>query len=70
MAPSQGSGTAAYRAAGEARRVGSSQQALLEALASRGVEAPAVEPPVYRPWRGRRRIEVTEAELEGSGPVP
>jgi len=47
------------------RRVGSSEQALLDALARRGVPVPAVDPPVYRPWRGRRRIDVTEAELKG-----
>jgi ATP-dependent Clp protease ATP-binding subunit ClpA len=46
------------------RRVGASEQALLEALARRGVQVPAVDPPVYRPWRGRRRVEVTEAELK------
>ena len=45
-------------------RVGSSQQALLAALARRGVPVPEVDPPAYRPWRGRGRIEVTEAELK------
>ena len=24
---------------------------------------PEVDPPLYRPWRGHQRIEVTEAEL-------
>jgi Clp amino terminal domain, pathogenicity island component len=43
---------------------GSSQRSLLEALARRGVPVPEVDPPTYRPWRGRRRIEVIEAELE------
>ncbi len=46
------------------RRVGSSRQDLLAALARRGVRVPEVDPPIYRPWRGRRRIEVSEAELE------
>jgi Clp amino terminal domain, pathogenicity island component len=46
--------------------LGSSQRDLLEALARRGVRVPEVDPPAYRPWRGLRRIEVTEAEL---GPV-
>ena len=45
-------------------RAGSSQQALLEALARRGVRVPEVDPPAYRPWRGHHRVEVTEAELE------
>ena len=44
--------------------VGSSQEALLEALARRGVQVPAVDPPVYRPWRGDHRIDLTEAELK------
>jgi ATP-dependent Clp protease ATP-binding subunit ClpA len=45
-------------------RLGSSQQDLLDALARRGVRVPEVDPPLYRPWRGHQRIEVTEAELE------
>jgi ATP-dependent Clp protease ATP-binding subunit ClpA len=45
--------------------VGANEQALLEALARRGVQVPAVDPPVYRPWRGDHRIDVTEAELKG-----
>ena len=45
-------------------RAGSSQQALLEALARRGVRVPEVDPPAFRPWRGHRRVEVSEAELE------
>ena len=44
-------------------RLGSSEQDLLEALARRGVRVPEVDPPLYRPWRGHQRIEVTEAEL-------
>ena len=44
---------------------GASEQALLDALARRGVAVPAVDPPVYRPWRGHHRIDVTEAELKG-----
>jgi hypothetical protein len=46
-------------------RVGANEQALLDALARRGVPVPAVDPPVYRPMRGHHRIEVTEAELKG-----
>jgi hypothetical protein len=42
--------------------VGASQRALLEALARRGVQVPAVDPPVHRPWRGHRGVEVTETE--------
>ena len=45
-------------------RAGSSQQALLEALARRGVQVPEVDPPEFRPWRGHHRVEVTEAELQ------
>jgi hypothetical protein len=44
---------------------GASEQALLEALARRGVPVPAVDPPVYRPMRGHHRVVVTEAELMG-----
>jgi hypothetical protein len=43
--------------------LGSSEQALLKALARRGVPVPEVDPPTYRPLRGFHRIEVTEAEL-------
>jgi hypothetical protein len=46
------------------RGVGTSEPALLEALARRGVQVPESDPPAYRPWRGLHRIEVTEAELE------
>jgi ClpA/ClpB-like protein len=45
--------------------VGANEQALLDALARRGVAVPTVDPPVYRPWRGHHRIDVTEAELKG-----
>jgi hypothetical protein len=44
---------------------GANEQALLDALARRGVPVPAVDPPVYRPMRGHHQIEVTEAELKG-----
>jgi ATP-dependent Clp protease ATP-binding subunit ClpA len=44
-------------------RLGSSQQALLEALAHRGVDVPEVDPPEHRPLRGYHRIEVSQAEL-------
>jgi Clp amino terminal domain, pathogenicity island component len=46
------------------RQLGSSERALVDALARRGVRVPEVDPPVFRPWRGFHRIEVTEAELE------
>jgi len=46
-------------------KVGASEQALLDALARRGVAVPAVDPPVYRPMRGHHRIDVSEAELKG-----
>jgi ATP-dependent Clp protease ATP-binding subunit ClpA len=45
-------------------RAGATEQDLLAALARRGVQVPEVDPPPYRPWRGHRRVEVTEAELE------
>jgi hypothetical protein len=43
---------------------GSSQEALLAALARRGVAVPEVDPPVYRPYRGFYRVDVSEAELK------
>jgi ATP-dependent Clp protease ATP-binding subunit ClpA len=43
---------------------GASEQALLDALARRGVTVPAVDPPVHQPMRGHHRIDVTEAELK------
>jgi Clp amino terminal domain, pathogenicity island component len=46
------------------RQLGSSERALVDALARRGVPVPEVDPPVFRPWRGFHRIEVTEAELK------
>ena len=46
------------------RRAGTSEQALLAALARRGVPVPEADPPAYRPWRGGRHVEVTEAELQ------
>lgn len=45
-------------------RGGSSQEALLNALRRRGVKVPEVDPPVYRPWRGHHRIDVSQAELK------
>jgi hypothetical protein len=45
-------------------RVGADPPALLAALARRGVRVPEVDPPAYRPWRGHRRVEVSEAELK------
>jgi hypothetical protein len=44
-------------------QLGASQQAVLGALRQRGIGVPDVDPPAYRPWRGHRRVEVTEAEL-------
>lgn len=43
--------------------LGSSQGALLEALARRGVDVPEVDPPEHRPMRGYHQIEVDQAEL-------
>jgi ATP-dependent Clp protease ATP-binding subunit ClpA len=43
--------------------LGSSQGALLEALARRGVDVPEVAPPEHRPLRGYHQIEVDQAEL-------
>lgn len=45
---------------------GITQQAVLDALRVRNVRLPEVDPPVYKPWRGCRRVEVTEAQV---GPV-
>jgi hypothetical protein len=46
-------------------RTGAGEQALLDALARRGVPVPAIDPPLYRPMRGHHRIDVSEAELKG-----
>ena len=46
-------------------RAGAGEQALLGALARRGIAVPPVDPPVYRPMRGHYRIDVSEAELKG-----
>jgi hypothetical protein len=46
------------------RELGSTERALVDALARRGVPVPEVDPPVFRPWRGFHRIEVAEAELK------
>jgi hypothetical protein len=53
-----------YEVAVRLDRLGASQAAILEGLRRRGVGAPEVDPPRYRPWRGHRRVEVEEAELE------
>lgn len=45
---------------------GITQQAVLDGLRGRGVRVPDVDPPWYRPWRGHRQVEVSEARL---GPV-
>lgn len=42
---------------------GVTQQAVLDGLRERGVRVPDVDPPWHRPWRGRRCVEVTEAQL-------
>jgi ATP-dependent Clp protease ATP-binding subunit ClpA len=44
--------------------LGASQEAVLEALRRRGVRVPDEAPPAFRPWRGLRHVEVTEAELQ------
>jgi len=53
-----------YGVTGLLHHLGASQPAILEALRRRGVRVPEVDPPLYRPWRGHRRIEVDEAELK------
>ncbi|SRR6266508_1275090 len=55
---------AEYEVAQLLHHLGVSQQAVLAALRQRGIRVPNVEPPPYRPWRGHRRVEVTEAELQ------
>jgi len=47
-----------YGVTGLLHHLGASQPAILEALRRRGVRVPEVDPPLYRPWRGHRRIEV------------
>jgi Clp amino terminal domain, pathogenicity island component len=54
-----------YPVPGLLHEIGSSERALVDALARRGVPVPAVDPPVYKPMRGHHRIDVTEAELKG-----
>lgn len=43
---------------------GTSQRAVHEALRRHGVQVPDVDPPMYRPPRFSRQIEVSETELE------
>ncbi len=50
--------------AGDLDALGVSAGAVMDSLRRRGVRAPGVEPPVYRPWRGLRRVEIPEAELQ------
>lgn len=45
-------------------RLGASPAAILDALRRRGARVPDVDPPVYRPMRGHRRVEIDEAELQ------
>jgi ATP-dependent Clp protease ATP-binding subunit ClpA len=44
---------------------GASAAEVVAALRRRGVRVPEADPPVYRPMRGYRRVEVTEAEIDG-----
>jgi hypothetical protein len=45
-------------------RLGASPAAILDALRRRGARVPDVDPPVHRPMRGHRRVEIDEAELQ------
>jgi hypothetical protein len=49
---------------GRLHHLGATQPAIVDALRRRGVRVPEVEPPLYRPWRGRHHVEVDEAELK------
>jgi hypothetical protein len=42
--------------------LGVSGAVVVEALRGRGVKTPDFEPEVYRPWRGRREMEVARSE--------
>jgi len=44
--------------------MGASQAAVLDGLRRRGVRIPDIAPPLYRPWRGRRTIEIAPEALE------
>jgi ATP-dependent Clp protease ATP-binding subunit ClpA len=46
------------------RRLGTTPAAILDALRRRGARVPDVDPPVYRPMRGHRHVEIDEAELQ------
>jgi hypothetical protein len=46
------------------RQLGATSAAILDALRRRGARVPDVDPPVYRPMRGHRRVEIDEAELQ------
>ncbi len=46
------------------RHLGASPAAILDALRRRGARVPDVDPPVHRPMRGHRRVEIDEAELQ------
>jgi ATP-dependent Clp protease ATP-binding subunit ClpA len=50
--------------AGRLHDLGAAQPAILDALRRRAVRVPEADPPRYRPWRGRQRVEVEEAALK------
>jgi hypothetical protein len=50
--------------AAEFHLLGTSQQAILDALQRRGVRLPEASPPTYQPWRGHRRVVVAEDDLK------
>ena len=50
-------------AAGYLERVGITGSDVVTALARRGIEVPSLDPPTYKPWRGHRRVDVTDIEL-------
>jgi hypothetical protein len=43
--------------------LGATQVAILEGLRGRGVRVPDLDPPLYKPWRGRHMIEVDEGDV-------
>jgi ATP-dependent Clp protease ATP-binding subunit ClpA len=44
--------------------LGTSAAAGVDAMRRKGVKTPEFNPPEYRPWRGRREVEVTSAEWQ------
>jgi ATP-dependent Clp protease ATP-binding subunit ClpA len=44
--------------------LGATQTAVIDGLRQRGVQVPAIDPPLYRPWRRGQEVEVEEDELQ------